>query len=584
MLNAAQSPQVPTFLPLYRAPCAWHASSITLRPCFRAIASTFVERSVASRRISQPAPPPSEDSRIIQADLFAEAVWDQQANALEFRRGVRNYPLPGQAVHLTTQAELKKIYEAAESVAAQDECNRMLPIGAYVGAESVRCYANLDKLLGLHCAVLGSTGTGKSAAVASIVHALLAHRATADPDVSIRPRIVIIDPHGEYSTSFGARGRLLRAYNLVSGDEGIPNAHQLHLPYWVMTGEEFRDLIIGKTEYEATSENNIVYKALTHARLVQRGWAQPSRNWEGPVGPIEPAEPRAVTPEHKPRIAQYDRDTPDPFSLDEFEAHIRKEQGVRRKDNRWEALAPSDFKSHASVLDKLAVLRSDPRLAFMMAGYAPGDPDLAEVLEQFVGRIDEEARVDVRVVDVSGLPNEVAGPLTAAIARLLFQYKLWQTRKERERDPVLLICEEAHRYVPDTGLAEYQSAQRAIRRIAKEGRKYGLGLMLVSQRPADVERTVLSQCNSWIVMRLTNSADQEHVQRVLPDSLAGLARVLSSLSRQEAIFVGEAAAVPARVIMNTLTVPARILWDGSGAVVPQWGDGLTKGGAGRALG
>ena len=507
-------------------------------------------RSEIAREAGLPAPPAGEDSRIIQADLFGEAVWDDAADALEFRRGVRNYPLPGQAVHLTTQEELRKIYEGAERVAAKDECNRMLPIGTYVGAEDTTCYANLDKLLGLHCAVLGSTGTGKSGTVAGIVHSLLEHKAKSGSDV-IRPRIVIIDPHGEYSAAFGKRATLFRAYNLVS-EEGVPGAQQLRLPYWVMTGEEFRDLVIGKTEYEATSENNIVYKALTHSRLARRGWIQPSKNWEGPASALDPAEPRATTAAHNSKIAQYDRDTPDPFSLDEFVAHVRKEQGVRNKGGRWEALSPTDFKSHAAVLDKLAVLRSDPRLAFMMAGYSEGDPDLADVLGQFVGQVDEQARVDVRVVDVSGLPNEVAGPLTAAIARLLFQYKVWQTRQERERDPVLLVCEEAHRYVPDTGLAEYQSAQKAVRRIAKEGRKYGLGLMLVSQRPADVERTVLSQCNSWIVMRLTNAADQEHVQRVLPDSLAGLARLLSSLSRQEAIFVGEAAAVPARIVMRTL--------------------------------
>lgn len=506
-------------------------------------------RSEIAREQGLPVPPPGEDSRIIQADLFGEAIWDSGKAALDFRRGVRNYPLPGQAVHLTTQEEMRKIYEGAELIAA-GECNRMLPLGSYVGAEGTTCYANLDKLLGLHCAVLGSTGAGKSGTVAAIIHALLEHKAKPGQDV-IRPRIVIVDPHGEYASAFGPRAHVFRAYNLVS-EEGVA-AQQLRLPYWVMTGEEFRDLAIGKTEYEATSENNIVYKALTHARLVSRGWVKPSEQWEGKaVGAVDPAEPRPTAEVHRTKIAEYDRDTPDPFSLDEFVAHIRQEQGVRNKGGKWEAYAPSEFKSHASVLDKLAVLRSDPRLSFMMAEYKPGDPDLPDILGQFVGELDPKAKADVRVVDVSGLPNEVAGPLTAAIARLLFQYKVWETRKERERDPVLLVCEEAHRYVPDTGLAEYQSAQKAIRRVAKEGRKYGLGLMLVSQRPSDVERTVLSQCNSWVVLRLTNAADQDHVIRVLPDNLAGLARLLPSLSRQEAVFVGEAAAVPARVMIRNL--------------------------------
>ncbi len=228
---------------------------------------------------------------------------------------------------------------------------------------------------------------------------------------------------------------------------------------------------------------------------------------------------------------------------------------MRSKSSKIEEMPPSDLKSHRAILDKLSILERDPRLRFMMDEYKPGDPDLAEIIQQFVGELPSAAGTDgpdIRIIDISGLPNEIAGPLTAAIARLLFQYKVWQDRGERERDPVLLVCEEAHRYVPDTGLAEYASAQKAIRRLAKEGRKYGLGMMLVSQRPADVEGTVLSQCNSWIVLRLTNSTDQQHVTRFLPDNLVGLSKLLPSLSRQEAIFVGDAAALPARIKIRTL--------------------------------
>jgi len=188
-----------------------------------------------------------------------------------------------------------------------------------------------------------------------------------------------------------------------------------------------------------------------------------------------------------------------------------------------------------------------------MDEFSSESPKLDEILAQFFGEIkDETTGVDknLRIIDISGLPNEVAGPLTALIARLLFQYKLWQTREEREKDPVLFICEEAHRYVPNHGEAQYKEAQEAVRRIAKEGRKYGVGLMLISQRPSDVESTVLSQCNSWIILRLTNSSDQEHVSKFLPDSLTGLTKMLPSLTRREAIFVGEAAALPSRIRIN----------------------------------
>jgi hypothetical protein len=130
---------------------------------------------------------------------------------------------------------------------------------------------------------------------------------------------------------------------------------------------------------------------------------------------------------------------------------------------------------------------------------------------------------------------------------------VWQTANERDGDPVLLVCEEAHRYVPNSGEAQYEAAQSAVRRIAKEGRKYGLGLLLVSQRPSEVEATVLSQCNSWIVLRITNDADREHVRSILPDSMAGLTKMLSGLRRQEAIFVGQAAVLPSRITIRSLS-------------------------------
>ncbi len=131
------------------------------------------------------------------------------------------------------------------------------------------------------------------------------------------------------------------------------------------------------------------------------------------------------------------------------------------------------------------------------------------VIAQFLG-----GNHSIRIVDLSGVPNEVAGAASSVIARTLFSVKLWQTVEERDASPVLLVCEEAHRYVPNRGEAQYEAAQEAVRRLAKEGRKYGLGLMLVSQRPSEVEPTVLSQCNSWIVLRVTNDSDREHVRNI----------------------------------------------------------------------
>lgn len=186
-------------------------------------------------------------------------------------------------------------------------------------------------------------------------------------------------------------------------------------------------------------------------------------------------------------------------------------------------------------------------MAFMMTEWDKKTDALPAIIGQFLGE-----GAPIRVVDLSGVPNEVAGAASSAIARTLFSVKVWQTDAERQQSPILVVCEEAHRYVPNRGEAQYEAAQEAIQRLAKEGRKYGIGLMLVSQRPSEVDATVLSQCNSWIVLRITNDSDSEHVRSILPDSLSGLTKVLSSLRRREVIFVGQAALLPSRILITQL--------------------------------
>jgi len=495
----------------------------------------------------------SHDRRVIEASLLGEAWFDTTSSTLNFKRGVSLYPLPLQAVHLVTKTETEALFISAESVSGDDYDNRV-DLGDYSGATRVTCRANMDKLFGQHCAILGSTGSGKSSAVAGIIHSVL----VAEPRVGVKakPNIVLIDPHGEYGAAFEGKAQLLRAYQNVNGEGD--GAALLQLPYWLMSSDEFRSLVIGKTEFEATSQANVIYKALAHARMVEAGICRTAQTdvnvHAGIMGnnshvdlpvPCEGIMQDAVT--------AFDRDKPRPFKLSEFEAHIRNRQAKRKSGANWADVTASEFeKTFSSILNKLNVLKLDPRISFMMAEHNEDHPTLTTCVAQFIRR-PVDGSCGLKIIDISGIPNEIAGPLTGAICRLLFQYKVFQTREEREKDPVAIICEEAHRYVPDRGEAQYDVAQTAVRRIAREGRKYGLGLVLVSQRPSDVEGTVISQCNSWVVLRLTNSRDQEHVSRFLPDSLSGMTKQLSSLPRQEAIFVGEASALPARIRLRTLT-------------------------------
>ncbi|HRP36945.1 MAG TPA: DUF87 domain-containing protein [Candidatus Dojkabacteria bacterium] len=208
---------------------------------------------------------PGDDKRILEADLFGQGIWGSKDGKLSFVRGVETYPLPLQDAFLCLNDELECIYRAAEDL-KNIENNPMVPIGNYVGGNNAVCRANIDKLFGHHCAILGSTGSGKSGTVASILHSVLTHQTKGK---TISPRIVIIDPHGEYAKAFGNKAVVYKAYNEASAK--AVKTEQLKLPYWLMSSDEFRSLVIGKTEFEATSQTNMVYQAVTYARLLNAG-------------------------------------------------------------------------------------------------------------------------------------------------------------------------------------------------------------------------------------------------------------------------------------------------------------------------
>ena len=444
------------------------------------------------------------DQRVMEVQLLAEGSWNNTKSTLAFKRGIKTYPLPQQGVFLLTNEEISFVYRSAEG-ARDDEVDPLVPFAVYSASESTACRANINKMFGMHCAVLGSTGSGKSGTVAAIIHSVLSHK---DNEKELSPQIVVVDPHGEYGSAFKARAVQYRAYDITTGDDG---QEEIKLPYWLMSSDEFTHLIIGKTERSATSQNNAVQKALAHARMVAAKIVKPCPRAFG-TSELDHLDnfddPDLCDGKDTTDILEFDRDKPRPFCLDEFESHIKYIQGGRKTNAGHITMTNTDLAKSPvpSILDKLKVLRRDTRLSFMMKCWVDTDEEikLHQVLNQFVGAPIEE-RKDIRIIDISGLPNEVAGPLTALIARLLFQYKVFQNQEEKEKDPILLVCEEAHRYVPDHGEAQYAAAQGAIRRIAREGRKYGIGLMLVSQRPADVDSTVISQCGTWVVLRLTNS-------------------------------------------------------------------------------
>ncbi len=442
----------------------------------------------------------NNDARIIEFSLFGEGEWHNQGDdwKMKFERGISNFPLPLQKVYLTPSSELKQIFTSAE------EAENLIKIGTYSGTGGTICLADLNELLGKHSAILGSTGSGKSGAVTVLLKSIIDKKKDFE---SWHPRIVILDPHNEYTTAF--KGNC----SSFSTDNG-----SLKLPYWLLSLEELCDLLLGKAEFTATTQKNIVKKALLECR-----------------------KKSAVTfgiDGDKITI-----DSPIPFKISEFKELIDQDR-IKLTDSKQD--------SYKSLLNKLESLSDDARYNFLMEDWTSGKDDVTEVIKQFFSN-----DTSIHIIDLSGIPNEVAGIISSVIARTLFNFKVWETADERENNPILLVCEEAHRYVPNRGEAQYQAAQEAIKRIAKEGRKYGLSLMLVSQRPSELESTVLSQSNSWIVLRLTNETDREYVKGILPDSLTGLTKNLSGLRKREAIFVGLAALIPSKILLNFLNEDER---------------------------
>ena len=255
------------------------------------------------------------DQRVMEVQLLAEGHWKSATSVLSFKRGIKTYPLPLQGVYLLTSDETSKLYQSAEG-AIDDDVNPLVPFAIYSASESSVCRVNINKMFGMHCAVLGSTGSGKSGTVAAILHSVLEHK---HENELLSPQIIIIDPHGEYGQAFRERALLFRAYGIQADDEDEQT--EINLPYWLMSSDELANLIVGKTDFSATSQNNVVYKALSHARMVAAGILMPCPSSFGTdeLDGLESIDdPYLVEGHNIEDILSFDRDKPRPFSLDEF--------------------------------------------------------------------------------------------------------------------------------------------------------------------------------------------------------------------------------------------------------------------------
>ena len=363
--------------------------------------------------------------------------------------------------------------------------------GTVYPTDDIRGALYVDPMLSKHFAVLGSTGTGKSTSVSLILHRI--------SQLSPEGHIVMIDPHGEYSAAFKGCGELF-------------NVDNLQLPYWLMNFEEHCEVLLTTHGAERQRDGDILAKALLAARTKGKDMSQ---------------------------FGKVTVDSPIPYLLTDLNTILTNEMGKLER--------AGDTLPYQRLKQKLDELKVDPRYTFMFSGMLVSD-SMGSFLSRLF-RLPANGR-PISIVDVSGVPSEITSVVVSVLARMVFDYAIW-SRTEAQR-PILLVCEEAHRYVPKDESTGTQAVRKILERIAKEGRKYGVSLGLITQRPSDLAEGVLSQCGTIIAMRLNNDRDQACVRAAMPEGARGFLDAIPALRNRECIVCGEGVSIPIRVRFDDL--------------------------------
>jgi len=432
-------------------------------------------------------PIPSEDAnesemRIVQMELVGELIERADVGKAVFQRGVSFCPSLGDGVYTTSQSDLKQVYSrpAVSSVR----------VGTIFQDQTLPAFISTDDLLGKHFAILGTTGSGKSCAVALILRSILSQHASG--------HALLLDLHNEYGHAFADCAEIL-------------GPGSLELPYWMLNFEEIREILIGSGREDREADTVILKEAIIEAKRRYRS--------DG----------------HK--TDHISADTPVPYRLSDVTQQIDEALGKLDK--------PTDSAPFLRLKDRFSALQADKRFSFMFQGLTVRD-NMTAILSR-IFRVPVSGK-PVTILDLSGVPSEILNVVVSLLCRLTFDFALWSDRAL----PMLLVCEEAHRYVTQDPALGFGATKRALGRIAKEGRKYGVSLCLVSQRPSDLAVGILSQCNTIFAMRMSNQKDQEFVRGTLSESALGLLDSLPTLRTGEAIAVGEGVSVPVRVSFDML--------------------------------
>jgi DNA helicase HerA-like ATPase len=415
-----------------------------------------------------------------------------------FRRGVTDYPTIGDRVTALTSAELHLVFDAPDA--------SVIKVGQLMQDQTITVGVDIDEMLSNHFAVLGTTGVGKSSAVALILQQVLEAR----PNL----RILLLDVHNEYGRCFGERAFVV-------------NPGNMKLPFWLFNFEEIIDVFFaGRPGLEEEIEILSEVIPLAKATYTQYRTAD-----------------RLIVKRFDPKTIGYTVDTPVPYRLADLLNQINERMG--KLENRSSRLI------YHKLMTRIETVSNDPRYAFMFENANVGGDTMSESISQLF-RVPIDGK-PMTIMQLAGFPAEVTDAVVSVLFRMAFDFGLWSDGA----CPILFVCEEAHRYAAADRTTGFAPTRRAISRLAKEGRKYGVYLGLVTQRPAELDPTIISQCSTLFAMRMSNERDQALLRSAVSDSAANLFAFVPALGTREALAFGVGVPVPTRLTFPEL--PAHLL-------------------------
>jgi uncharacterized protein len=432
------------------------------------------------------------EMRIVEVEFIGELPKGPDGRPTSFRRGVSNYPSLGDAVYCATREELAMAY-ACDSESS-------VRVGHIQQDTTIPAMIKVDDLLGKHFSILGTTGTGKSCSVALILRRILEKNPQA--------HILLLDVHREYAQSFQGLAEIITPENMS-------------LPFWLLNFDEAVEIMVGN-QPNRDADVEILRELIPQAKV--RYMNNQRRDKSNARQNLVDNQSIGV-------------DTPIPYRTSDLTGVL--EEYIGKLDLRGE-LAP-----YKRLKARLEAISRDPRYSFMFGSLTVQD-NMAQVLSR-IFRVPVNGK-PIALLELGGLPSEIINVVVSVLARLAFDFGVWSAGKI----PITFVCEEAHRYVPNDKTLGFEPTKRAISKIAKEGRKYGVSLCIVSQRPAELDPTILSQCNTIFSLRLTNEKDQHILKAGISDAAASLLEFMPTMGTGEAITFGEGVALPTRIKFDML--------------------------------